>query len=342
MSSDESGAGAARRDEGEGLGLPAAAPPTEGGPRFESRRFETWSATHQQTYRPLWHVDILPLPEMSLFPCPMSIGAQVTDDPRYQAEGRWRPEQDYCYFCYTLEGVGGFADAHGVHHLSAGDCFLTEISDPGTRYFYPAADLRPWRFLAFNFKGLAARAMVREMVQQYGGLYRLGLHSSVIQRLLAFEASAYRTVHPHALDGAELVLELLLALAAEARAREAPDPTMGLIRRALEVIDSELEGDLSVALLASRTGVNREHLSRSFQKRLGQSPQRVIREMKIRRASFLLKDTQTPIKQISARLGYSDYTNFIRAFRQITGMTPQQFRLRGSVALLQPFHQQTD
>ena len=268
------------------LGLPPAALASEQGPRFAH-----WSASHQETYQSLWHVDVMPLPEMPLFPCPMSIGVQATDDTRYQAEGRWRPEQDYCYFCYTLSGRGGFADRQGVHTLLEGDGFLIEIADPNTRYFYPASGDRPWRFLAFNFRGLAARAMVREMVGQHGSLYRLGPQSPIILRLLAFEASPYGTIYPHALDGAELVLELLLALAAEARTREAPDPAMGLIRRALAVIDSELEQGLSVATLAGRTGVNREYLSRSFQKCLGQPPQQVIREMKMRRAGFLLKDT---------------------------------------------------
>ncbi len=327
-------AGLVRHDEDgrEGLELPDAAPMPEGSPRFGID-----SVAHKQTYQVVWHVDIMPLPEMPLFLSPMSVGVQVTADRRYWADGSQRPEQDYCYFCYTLDGVGAFADRQGVHRVSPEECFLTEIADPGTRYFYPAADPRPWRFLAFNFRGLAARAMVREMVRQYGSIYRLGSQSSIILRLLAFQDSPYMMVHPHALDSAELVLELLLALAAEARAREAPDPTLGLIREALEVISRDLERDLSVAMLADRTGVSRERLSRSFQKCLHQSPQQVIREMKIRRASFLLKDTNIPIKQIATRLGYSDYTNFIRAFRQVTGMPPHEFRLYGWIALPQSF-----
>ena len=313
-------------------GLPKVASMIEAGPRFPS-----WSAAHRQTYQVVWHVDILPLPEMPLFLFPTSVGVQATHDRRYQAEGRWRPEQDYCYFCYTLDGVGGFSNRQGEHLLPEGNAFLIEIADPGTRYFYPAVDSRPWSFLAFNFRGLAARAMVRELVHQYGSVYRLGRHSAIIQRLLAFEAAPYGTIHPHAVDSAELVIELLLALAAEARASETPDPSLGLIRKALEVIDSELEQGLSVAMLANRLGVSRERLSRSFQKCLDQSPQQVIREMKIRRASFLLKDTDILIKQIASRLGYSDYTNFIRAFRQVTGVTPQEFRLHGSIPLPQSF-----
>ena len=84
-----------------------------------------------------------------------------------------------------------------------------------------------------------------------------------------------------------MVLDLLLGLGAQAREAEGIDPLRELVQNALELIDRELENDLSVALVAQRIGVSRERLSRSFQKHLGQSPQQIIREMKMRRASFL-------------------------------------------------------
>lgn len=299
-----------------------------------SPEFEAWDAAHKETYRVIWHVDMLPLPEMPLFLYPMSVGVQETGSRRYQFEGRRRSWQDYCYFCYTLDGVGGFADRKGEHLLPPGQGFLTEIADPATRYFYPGADARPWRFLAVNFRGLAARAMVRDLVGLYGHVFAPGPQSPVIQRLLHFQAFPYKTLHPHALDSAELILELLLALGASARAAASPDPLLGLVRRALEIMDGALEDDLSVSTLAARLGVSREQVSRSFGKCLGRPPQQVIREMKMRRASFLLKDTDLPVTQIAERLGYSDQTNFIRAFRAVLGTTPHEFRRHGTVPLL--------
>ncbi|MCW3061432.1 MAG: AraC family transcriptional regulator [Capsulimonas sp.] len=301
-----------------------------------TEQFHQWDATHRQTWRPLWHMDIVPLPEMPLFLYPMSISVQATNDPRYTADGHLRAGQDYCYFCYTLAGTGGFSDAQGMHYVSEGDAFLTEISDPETRYFYPGVDRKPWEFLAFNFRGLAARAMTRELVSNYGSIYHLSPQSPIIKRMLGFESSPYTTIHPHALDGAEIVLELLLALAASARERAEPDPAMDLIKQALEIIDRDLELDLNVGTLARTMGVNREYLSRAFQKCVQRSPKEILMEMKIRRASFLLKDTDISIKQIAARLGYSDYTNFIRAFRSMTKMTPSEFRQHGSISLPEP------
>ncbi len=103
-------------------------------------------------------------------------------------------------------------------------------------------------------------------------------------------------------------------------------------------MDGTLEDSLSVSMLASRLGVGREQLARSFQKCLGWPPQQIIREMKMRRASFLLKDTDLPVMQIAERLGYSDQTNFIRAFRAVLGTTPHEFRRHGTIPLLSSFH----
>ena len=295
-----------------------------------------WNQHHQKTYQVLWHVDINPLPQMWNFPNPMCIGVQTTNDPRYLAEGRLRSWEEYFYFCYTLSGRGAFADGKGVHYVSEGDAFLVEISDSATSYFYPEDDKSPWTFLAVNFRGLAAQALVRDMVANYGAIYSLSRTSPIIMRLLEFESFSFKTIHPHALDCAEIILELLLALAASARAREDTDLGMGLIKDALAVMNRELENDISVVSIAKSLGVNREHLTRTFQKRLQRSPQDILLEMKIRRASYLLKDTDLFIKEIAARLGYSDYRNFIRVFREAKNMTPSEFRHHGRINLSEP------
>jgi len=47
----------------------------------------------------------------------------------------------------------------------------------------------------------------------------------------------------------------------------------------------------------------------------------------LRLARFWLKSSDQPIEQIAARIGYSQASNFIRAFRKHYGVTPKQFRL---------------
>ncbi len=320
------------------LSFPSAAPAEDAMSEAEyDLHHEAWLKTQSNTFQTLWTVDILSLPEMPHFLQPRYVGVQATDSRDYVSNGRVRRREQHCYFCCTLDGVGVFSDREGVHLVPEGQAFLTEIADPATGYFYPGADRRPWRFLAFTFEGLAARAMVRDLVEQYGHLYQMGEHCPLIRRLLDFEASPYRTLHPHALNSAALVFDLLLSLGAKAREAETFDPLKAMVHSALELMDMELENNLSVASVAQRIGVSRERLSRSFQQYLGQSPQQVIREMKMRRASSLLKDTALPVSKIATRFGYSDQTNFIHAFRKVIGMPPAEFRLHGTLPTVKPY-----
>ena len=78
--------------------------------------------------------------------------------------------------------------------------------------------------------------------------------------------------------------------------------------------------------LARELRVTPEHLWRVYRSAVGATPQQVIGEEKIRRACFLLEETDCTCSGIAQRLGYSTPGNFARAFRRATGMSPLQFR----------------
>jgi AraC-like DNA-binding protein len=292
---------------------------------------EAWCRTHYRSYQHIWRVDFQLLEEMPLSPRPMSISRQIVVEPGYYSNGLIRAAHDHCYFCYSLSGAGTFWNEQGVSPVPAGSGFLMEVNDPRTGYRSEPNAAIPWQFLAFEFTGLAARALVRDLTARYGALFALGMQAPILQRLQSYETKNYAVVHPHAVDGAEMVIELLLALAASARVLKEPDAAQDLVKRAMQLIEEHAESVFSVTDLAQRLGVSRERLARVFRLRLNLSPHQIIQEQKIRRACFLLKDTGMPIKQIAAHLGYTDYTNFIRAFRQVMQITPHEFHLRGSI-----------
>ena len=303
-------------------------------PAAARAEIDAWAAVHRHSFQRLWHVDFHVLEEMPLSLRPLDLGRQVVVGPGYRSEGRLRAGEDHCYFCYTLGGAGVGWDARGEYALTPGQGFLIEISDPRAGYRAAGGPVPPWQFLAFTFTGLAAQAMTRDLAARYGGAFPLALHAPIVQRLLSHEAKSYRVLHPHAVDGAELVIELLLALAAAARAGEEPDAAKDLVQRALRLIEEGSDAPLNVQELAHRLGISRERLSRVFRQHLNLPPHQFIQEQKIRRACFLLKDTEQSVKQIAAHLGYADYTNFIRAFRQVAQMTPREFQRRGSIPFL--------
>lgn len=78
--------------------------------------------------------------------------------------------------------------------------------------------------------------------------------------------------------------------------------------------------------LADHLYMSRSHLSTLFKKTYGIDLNRYIHQIKIERARELLKDRSKSITQIGDYLGYSSTSHFTRSFRQITGMTPGEYR----------------
>ena len=65
---------------------------------------------------------------------------------------------------------------------------------------------------------------------------------------------------------------------------------------------------------------------RMFKKNTGLSLKRYIVNQKMEAAKNLLVTTNLSVTLICERVGYVNYSNFIRAFRQIVGCTPSEYR----------------
>lgn len=85
--------------------------------------------------------------------------------------------------------------------------------------------------------------------------------------------------------------------------------------------DSNILSTLSAQLYVSDV-----YLRKLFSKYVKASPSNLLKHIRIREASFLLKHTTEPIREISERIGYSDYNYFSRVFKKETGVSPEAFR----------------
>lgn len=85
---------------------------------------------------------------------------------------------------------------------------------------------------------------------------------------------------------------------------------------------------LSIDILANRLGYAKYYLSALFKKETGSSVSEYIKKVRIERAEMLLYATDLNIKDIWEEAGFSSGTVFGKAFREVTGMTPREFRNR--------------
>jgi AraC family transcriptional regulator len=98
------------------------------------------------------------------------------------------------------------------------------------------------------------------------------------------------------------------------------------IRRSVELMQAQLDQDLSLKALAAASYLSPFHFSRLFKKLTGVTPHNYLAAMRATRAQLLLAETEMSITQIGARVGYLSASHFSKAFRLATGTTPREFR----------------
>lgn len=101
-------------------------------------------------------------------------------------------------------------------------------------------------------------------------------------------------------------------------------PTDFLSSMRLLMRNHVIEGRMDIVSFAQSAGLNQ----RTLQRRLtasGTSFTQLVTEARIELARQWIQGQDYSISEISARLGYKDPTNFSRAFRRVTGVSPRAY-----------------
>lgn len=96
--------------------------------------------------------------------------------------------------------------------------------------------------------------------------------------------------------------------------------------RVLDLIESDLSENLSLAVLANAAGLSEYHFLRMFKKSTGVTPHQYVINQRIERAKELLKKTDMTITEIAYLLGFSTPAHFTHHFKRKTGVTPSKLR----------------
>ncbi len=97
------------------------------------------------------------------------------------------------------------------------------------------------------------------------------------------------------------------------------------IDKALGIIESRYNEQITVYDLARETGLERAYFSTLFKSKLGVSPREYIISFKLKRACMLLEDSSLSIGNIAESVGI-DEANFSRIFKKEMGTTPYLYR----------------
>ena len=98
------------------------------------------------------------------------------------------------------------------------------------------------------------------------------------------------------------------------------------IQQVIEYINTHLGDHLTVDILAGVIGRSHSHFCSLFKEETGVSPTQYVRQLRMERARHLLDMATLSIKEIQAKVGLSDRSQFAKSFRGMYGVTPFEYQ----------------
>ena len=228
---------------------------------------------------------------------------------------------------YVTKGYGTFKFNGKVYNLKQGDIFILL---KGMQVEYVASIDDPWEYYWIGFSGSNANEYLNRTSITNSCVANCEENSKIPQIILNM-CEISKTYNPSRSDDILLLKELYSLL--YALIEEFPKPfeykdkeLHTYIQDALNFINSNYMHSITVQEIADYVNLSRSYLYKMFIKNLGISPQRYLINLRMYKATLLLKGTKLPIGEVASRVGYSDSLLFSKTFSKHFSMSPLNYR----------------
>ncbi len=107
--------------------------------------------------------------------------------------------------------------------------------------------------------------------------------------------------------------------------------TPSVVRRAIKLMEDNLEDALSIPQICTRLRVSQRQLDQLFAQFVRKGPVLYYRDMRLDRARSLVTQTDMKLSEIAVASGFSSQAHFSRAYRERFGLAPRTDRIEGRV-----------
>ncbi|MCA1568320.1 MAG: helix-turn-helix transcriptional regulator [Acidobacteria bacterium] len=136
-------------------------------------------------------------------------------------------------------------------------------------------------------------------------------------------------VHVNRTDGGQLkICQASLKLVTKYTAPQINHGSIdGRIKLVIRLAEQQYERDNpTIGKMAKHTGLSIWYLARLFKKNTGINFGEHLRNLRLKKAEKLLRDTVLSIKEIAAAVGYKHVSDFDHHFKSAYGMRPSEYR----------------
>lgn len=236
---------------------------------------------------------------------------------------RGRILQEY-QLLYILDGRGEFFNQTGCCDVIKGSLILLR---PGIWHSYKPRHNSGWTEYFIGFNGESVEGFVKRLFGDEEQVYNIGLNRELVdlyQRAIEV-ASESRPSSQQLLCG--IVMHMLGVVNFSLRnSTHSIDRLAQVIEQAKVIMQENVSRNISLEDIASQLNVSYSWFRKIFRDYTGHAPAHYFMLMKLRRAQYLLANTQEPIKEIAFILGFKSAEHFFVTFKRVTGYTPNAYR----------------
>ena len=256
----------------------------------------------------------------------------------YTVNQHWHKEIEMIYFekgtfafsCnsvdYTVEGPAlAFVDAGVLHGLSL------------RRGQRESALVFDCRMLSFEWYDESQRVILEPLINQKVKLPPflypedeiwpeiLPLYKKALTEARKKKASSNLKVKLYLAEILSLLYEHQLLTATETMA-EAKGYQVENIKKVATYIREHYTSKMKISDVADYMGMSEQYLCRYFKKMTGKTLTEYMNEIRIEKASEMLSNTNEKVIDIAIQCGYDNISYFIKRFKNLKGITPQEYR----------------
>lgn len=238
-------------------------------------------------------------------------------------------------FHYVISGTGVLhANEKSTRHIQIGSGQGFMIF-PGQVNTYIADAELPWEYVWIEFNGLRAREIVAATgMSPDHPVFRpqtRELGQNVLNEMMYIvknsSAPSFRRI-----GRLFLFMDALLCATASGQMKRKDSLRDFYVSEAIAYIERNFQNEISVEDIANTCGLNRSYFGKIFKETVGKTTQEFLINYRMVKAAELLKMTQFSVGDIGKAVGYENPLHFSRAFKNVYGISPREYRNRNAVS----------